>query len=388
MPTKTRKNNLVRTPITREDGVKSHVWKKDPHASEPTKAPLKPPNRSLSQPAGNPPPPNSNPIADMMGKLQTRRQGTTPPRGRENPLVGVTTTKHPTRPELKQVVALKDNVDHGVKVGQIGGWVENVDNIRDNAWVAEGGLVEGDAVISGNAHVRHATVKDKATVKGDAFIVGGDKTHPTIVKGSATVEGFAYVYGGTVSGTAHVFGDAEVTSGAHVTGEATVSGDARLRDEGQVYGAAVVQGNARVERGATVSGNAVVAGDAKLSGSKVSMSGGRVNGLSWVKGRVNITGTPTLTDVSLDGESPDSNRYRKETVTVSGNVTLHNIAAKGEVTFEGETRLDFSGKTRPVGQSRGRTATRITNCPTSRIAPKIVTTQARERILPAGVYTA
>ena len=114
---------------------------------------------------------------------------------------------------LHRIKALIDFND--VKAGDLGGWVENEDNLSryGNAWVY------GNACVYGNARV-----------------FGSAKVY-----GDAQVGGYACVFGNAcVYGNARVFGNAKVYGDAQVYGNAWVYGNAR------VYGDALVGGDARV----------------------------------------------------------------------------------------------------------------------------------------------
>ena len=50
---------------------------------------------------------------------------------------------------LHRIQADRDIPYHGVKVGDIGGWVEKPNNLQDDAWVT--GYLYGDAVVCGKA---------------------------------------------------------------------------------------------------------------------------------------------------------------------------------------------------------------------------------------------
>ena len=90
---------------------------------------------------------------------------------------------------LQRIRALIDLPGHGVRTGDLGGFIADVENLSDHAWVS-----------------------DHARVSGDARVSGG-----------------AQVYGGAqVSGDAWVYGDARVSGGARVSGDAWVYGDARV----------------------------------------------------------------------------------------------------------------------------------------------------------------
>lgn len=62
---------------------------------------------------------------------------------------------------------------HGVKVGDLGGWIENEENLIGNAWVYGDAQVYGDARVYGDAWVScDARVYGDAQVSGDARVYG------------------------------------------------------------------------------------------------------------------------------------------------------------------------------------------------------------------------
>ena len=169
---------------------------------------------------------------------------------------------------LRRIRALRDIPRHGVKAGELGGFVESEDNLSQDgdAWVY------GDAKVYGNANVfDNAKVSGDATVYGDAWVYG-----------NAWVSGDARVYGDTcVSGNAYVldnarvYGDACVSGNAKVSGDATVYGDAWVSGNTKVYGNACVLGDDQVSGDARVFGNALVSGKTHYMTFKNSWSSGR-----------------------------------------------------------------------------------------------------------------
>ena len=122
---------------------------------------------------------------------------------------------------LYRIEATKDIEKFGVKVGDLGGYIEKEYNLSGNAWVSGDARVYGNAWVSGDA-----LVCDNAWVSGDALVCGNAK-----VSGDALVSGDAHV-----SGDAEVSGDSEVYGNAKVSGDALVSGDARLHGDSEVRG--------------------------------------------------------------------------------------------------------------------------------------------------------
>lgn len=156
---------------------------------------------------------------------------------------------------LHRIRALKDNPVAGVRVGDLGGFVETMRNLQEDAWVA------GDACVFGNARVwGYAWVNGNARISGDARVTGYAR-----VCGDAVVCGDAMVYGDAiVSGDACVYGNAHVFCHAHVTDHARVYGHARVYDNARICGDALVYGRAKVCGNAEVFGHAQVSGDARV----------------------------------------------------------------------------------------------------------------------------
>lgn len=89
------------------------------------------------------------------------------------------------------------NLKNGVKVGELGGWIEKEENLSHigDAWVSGNAQVSGNACVTDNAWVSdnacvtdNAWVRDNAWVSGDAWVT--DNAH---VAGDAHVAGNAWV---------------------------------------------------------------------------------------------------------------------------------------------------------------------------------------------------
>lgn len=114
---------------------------------------------------------------------------------------------------LRRIRALQDIPRHGVKAGDLGGWVESESNLSQ----------EGDCWVGGDA-----------CAYGDSLVFG-----------DARVGGGARVYGN-----------------AKVHWRAQVSGNARVREGAIVEGNSVVAENAIIEGCAIIAGHSIVKGDA------------------------------------------------------------------------------------------------------------------------------
>ncbi len=126
-----------------------------------------------------------------------------------------------------------------VTEGELGGWVESMDNLSQDGtcWVGGDARVYGGALVSGGAHIfGEAHVYDVAKISDDAIVC--DK---------ACVFQHAQVFG-----KAQVVGDARVYGIAEVHGKARVIDRARCCQRAWVYGDVVVSGNANITEKTTL----------------------------------------------------------------------------------------------------------------------------------------
>ncbi|MDO5075920.1 hypothetical protein [Corynebacterium sp.] len=182
---------------------------------------------------------------------------------------------------LRRIRALKFLRHCGVLPGVLGGWVEQHENLADDAWVADDAKVYGEAsitdeaVVCGTAEVyEHAQVRNRSKVSGQAKIYGnamvsGDVTDNAQVFGNATVWRAG-------PGPCLIAGDARVFENARVFGQSWVGDHARL------FGCASVQAKARVGGMAGVFENATVADQAWVSGQSQVFGNAQLAGQCWV----------------------------------------------------------------------------------------------------------
>lgn len=136
------------------------------------------------------------------------------------------------------------NLENGVKVGELGGWIEKEENLSHigDAWVSGNAKITGDACVTDNAWVTdNACVTDNAWVRDNAWVTGDAQ-----VTDNAHVAGDAHV-----ANNAWVSGDAWVTDNAWVTGDAHVAGNAwvsKIADLLQITGLGTVHRTTTVYR--------------------------------------------------------------------------------------------------------------------------------------------
>ena len=239
---------------------------------------------------------------------------------------------------LYQIRAVDDvhTRDGIVKAGDLGGWVEKVENLSQygDSWIDKEACVMGDAVVKDNAYVSgEAVVKDQAVIQNDAsvgvkpFTLGSllpfnQSKNAPVIGGNARLEGQASVYGqALVDGDARVTDKAVVKDFAHVTENAQVSGRGIVRDHASVSGEAYVMENGIVEGNAQVKDSGLVAGEVSVGGDWV------VGGMTELKDR---TYTP-FDNIHLKGQGELTTKEGERMLIESGN-QLKGIQAKQAVT--------------------------------------------------------
>lgn len=174
---------------------------------------------------------------------------------------------------LHRIKALKSF--NGVKVGDLGGWVESKDNLSQDGycWVFDNAKVYDNARIKDNANIFH-----ESQVYGNAVVMDNAQVcNSAIVCDDANIAEYAGAYNTSkVHGNATIKGSARIVEHASIMGHATVSDYgcvgccakvsqyAMILDNAQVCGESMVDGCARVEGFAEVTDNAHISGDAKL----------------------------------------------------------------------------------------------------------------------------
>lgn len=125
---------------------------------------------------------------------------------------------------LYRIRATQDMPHHGVKAGDVGGWVSGYHNLTDGAWVEDDSSVEDKAVASGRALVRRGSqVTGMAVVTGDAVaemseimdfcsVEGQARVTESTLSGYSKVEEHAVVRDSSIDGASYVGGYAEVNS--------------------------------------------------------------------------------------------------------------------------------------------------------------------------------
>lgn len=194
---------------------------------------------------------------------------------------------------VRRVIALRDIPLHGVKSGDVGGYIESKANLEQDgdAWVG------GNAFVSGRSRIRHnalatddaiihsnasglfqwvggnAVVKDFAIVRGTTFVIQGNviiqdnaRLTDSNASNNVIVKDRAEVVKSSLNHNAVIKDDASIES-LKVQHKAVISGNARLVNS-LVIDAAVVTDYARCTNSG-ISGTSFVGGNARVEDSKI-----------------------------------------------------------------------------------------------------------------------
>jgi hypothetical protein len=256
---------------------------------------------------------------------------------------------------LHRIKALVDIPRHGVKAGDLGGYVANhhILSQLEDCWVG------GQAVAWGNTNVM-----GNALVGGDAILFGASDDFRLVVIGNAKVDGSAVVettegfscpdYGNSlIDEDVHIFGNAYIRNTIQIFGSSQIYGNAQINDANYIYGEAKIYGGAFLLGGNSVSGNVEIFGKTTI-GKQTIISG---------KSRIGTSGQPLyvqanrkLADVTM--ESPQNKKSGNSRATINpldGALTYNFSKAglpKNKDTNNYEKKLlNFIGDDSPSGSS-------------------------------------
>lgn len=127
-----------------------------------------------------------------------------------------------------RIKALIDIPIHNVSVGDIGGIVQNEENLSQegDCWIEKDARVLNSAKVSENALIRgYSKIRDLAQVSGSA------RVKDALVFNTAEVSGFTLIEGSVVMGG---FSSLVIGGSSVVSGNAVILGHARIQDDGLI----------------------------------------------------------------------------------------------------------------------------------------------------------
>lgn len=140
----------------------------------------------------------------------------------------LTDNRHPEFPNLRQIRATQPIQRWGVSTGTWGGYVEREDNLRGEAWITEGSIIQDYSVVGGRALVRGGSI-----IRGGAYVVGDAIIYNSTLEDEAHVSDDVFVSNSTIRGAA-VKGNLRVENGSEISGD-----DTYLRGYGTLVGAQI-----------------------------------------------------------------------------------------------------------------------------------------------------
>lgn len=126
---------------------------------------------------------------------------------------------------LHQIKALMDFKD--IKKGQLGGFVQHVENIQDLAWVGDEAMLFGNAIISGTSQLKGVSQAfDNAIISGDSEISGHSRIYDkATISGDFWIDGNIEIYGEVnIRGLARIMGDVKIHEKFTSIGRLIISG--------------------------------------------------------------------------------------------------------------------------------------------------------------------
>ena len=240
----------------------------------------------------------------------------------------------PLKVRMRRIVALIDIPRHGVKAGDMGGWVSNGSILSH----------EGDCWIGGTAKVSHSGSKVKvggnALIDGDVSIWAHQSSYLEIA-GNARILGKSdFHYDRDIRGT--IGGDALIEDNAYIIGASEIFGhvsdSATVREKVKILAQASVSGSAKVKKNCVISNNAVIKGraligaDSKVSGYAVISDDAVLSENVSVSGDVQIGGHASVGENSIiSGKARIMDNARvANSVHVKENAVIKDYAFVGE----------------------------------------------------------
>ena len=162
-------------------------------------------------------------------------------------------------------IELTEDCEYG-KAGTLGGYIQGVNNLRQNAWVFEDAIVCENAIVSGNARVSGEERAYDNTLYLKNYTKISDYRGESVVYSYVSVDRPRVSGNVVVRGNARIYGDNLVYGNAEIYDDASIFGNAIICDNAKVFGKAWIFGNATIKDDARISGDARIHGKAKVSG--------------------------------------------------------------------------------------------------------------------------
>lgn len=128
--------------------------------------------------------------------------------------------------ELTRIKALRDIPEHGIKGGDLGGYLESESNLSQNgySWVNDNSKVYGNAKIIDNGYIANeAIVKDNSIVKDNAKVLDN-----AVISNGSNIENSSKVYGNSYVSLSTIKNNSEVSGSVYIE-QSTISDNVKLQ---------------------------------------------------------------------------------------------------------------------------------------------------------------
>jgi serine acetyltransferase len=211
---------------------------------------------------------------------------------------------------MYRIEALRDIPLHGVKAGDLGGYVNSPKVLSQNgsAWIADNAMVLDNVVVQGNAYVggnaivcsrfsyTYIVLDENTKVMDYAQILiprdGEDKKSGTTISGNVEIYGHAVISEvGRISGNVKICDNVFIEKADRLIGDISVWGNVKIGKAARVFGKTDISGSTVLEDYASVT-------DSSLSGHTVISMQKPVSNVSFHDGfNVTIHNTPAISEI-------------------------------------------------------------------------------------------
>jgi carbonic anhydrase/acetyltransferase-like protein (isoleucine patch superfamily) len=185
---------------------------------------------------------------------------------------------------LHRVKALVDIPRHGVKAGDIGGYVSNKHILSQfgECWIGRQAIVWGNTKIEGNALVSDTATLFSESDELQLFVTGNAKIDghssveiaegfsdpdytQAVIDENVHIFGYAYIRNTIqIFGSAQIYDSAQINDAKYICGEAKIYENAFLLGENSVSGNVEIFGQTIVDKRTIISGNSTIGTSGKI----------------------------------------------------------------------------------------------------------------------------
>jgi carbonic anhydrase/acetyltransferase-like protein (isoleucine patch superfamily) len=195
--------------------------------------------------------------------------------------------RHNYTARFYRIQALRDIPEHGVKAGDLGGYVTWKRSLSHDGscWIADDAKVIGKVIIRDNAYIAEQAILIKAAasglssynleISGNARITGSSvvssyRLVTTDPHRTSSIKGDVQIYGMALVRNAHeildnvkIYGNASVTNSSLISGNAEIFGDTTIASVQKISGNTKIFESSKIEDGVEIV-NSVIAGSTHI----------------------------------------------------------------------------------------------------------------------------